>query len=77
MDRTSSKADPDALVPACGVVIIMVVSLGIGFPFAMLLLFHGTLLSTGQSTYSYIQNAQREVSSWLVPVSIGSECFVR
>ena len=60
VDRTSSKADPDGLVPAAGAFIVMLVSLGIGFPFTMLLLFHGTLLSTGQSTYSYIQNAQRE-----------------
>jgi hypothetical protein len=34
------------------VVVLVLGSLGMGFPFAMLLLFHGTLLRSGETTYT-------------------------
>jgi len=58
--KTSSPDDPDALVGHAAAVVLVLGSLGMGFPFAMLLLFHGTLLRTGETTYTYIQNAQKK-----------------
>lgn len=57
--RTSSPDDPDALVAHVGAVVLAFGSIGMGFPFAMLLAFHVTLLQSGETTYSYIQNAQK------------------
>jgi hypothetical protein len=57
--RTGSPDDPGALVAHVGAVVLAFGSLGMGFPFAMLLAFHVTLLRSGETTYSYIQNAQK------------------
>jgi len=57
--RTSSPDDPDALIAHVGAVVLAFGSIGMGFPFAMLLAFHVTLLQSGETTYSYIQNAQK------------------
>jgi len=57
--RTASDVDPGALAGHAAALICAVGSLGMGFPFSMLLAFHVTLIRTGESTYSYIQNAQK------------------
>lgn len=58
--KTAGPDDPDALVAHTAAALLVLGSLGMGFPFVMLLLFHATLLRSGETTYTYIQNAQKK-----------------
>jgi hypothetical protein len=44
--------DPDALVVTALIVVVALTSLCIAFPFSMLLFFHFTLISSGETTYT-------------------------
>eukprot|EP00615_Pteridomonas_danica_P011338 CAMPEP_0114363372 /NCGR_PEP_ID=MMETSP0101-20121206/26537_1 /TAXON_ID=38822 ORGANISM="Pteridomonas danica, Strain PT" /NCGR_SAMPLE_ID=MMETSP0101 /ASSEMBLY_ACC=CAM_ASM_000211 /LENGTH=154 /DNA_ID=CAMNT_0001510021 /DNA_START=598 /DNA_END=1062 /DNA_ORIENTATION=+ len=57
--EVASPEDPDALIISVLICIVTLTSFGMAFPYTMLLIFHCTLLSQGETTYTYVQNAQK------------------